>query len=95
MWIALRAEGVGSAFIVDAKKSLWLAGRFDRIDRNSQTAVGAILKAKWHGETRGHLAVCLALGSTRTDCRPTDKVGYVLRGDWVEQLCRGRQTEAR
>ena len=46
MWLPFGTEGVGSAFIVDAKKSLWLAGCFDRIDRNSQTAVSAILKAK-------------------------------------------------
>ena len=63
MWVALRSEGVGSAFVVDTKKGLWLAGSFDRIDCNSQTAVGAILEAEWHGEPRGHLAVCLALGA--------------------------------
>ena len=49
MRVALRGKGVGSAFVVDAEKSLRLAGRFDRIDRNSQAAVGAIFKAEWHG----------------------------------------------
>ena len=37
--------------------------------------------------------MCLALGCARADRRPTDKVGYVLWRDRVEQLCRGRQAE--
>ena len=51
VWVALRGKGVGPAFVIDTKKSLRLAGRFDCINRNSQATVGAVLKTEWHGET--------------------------------------------
>ena len=65
--VAFSGKGIRSAFVIDTEKSLWLAGRFDRIDCNSQATVGAVLKTEWHGETGGHLSVCLALGGARAD----------------------------
>jgi hypothetical protein len=56
-------------------------------------AVGAVLEAERHGKARGHLPVRLRLRGARTDGRPADEVGDVLRRDGVEQLRRGGQAE--
>ena len=82
--VAFGRKGVGAALIVDAEKSLWLAGGFDRVDRHVEATVGAVFEAERHGEAGGHLSVRLALGSAGADRGPRDQIGDVLRGDRVE-----------
>lgn len=82
--ITLGGQCAGLALIVDAEESLWLAGRFDCVDRDVEVAVGAVFEAERHGQAGGHLAVGLALGGSCADGGPADEVGDVLRSDRVQ-----------
>ena len=65
----------------------------DRIDRDLQPAIGAVLETDRAGKARGEFTVPLALGRPGTDRSPADEVGDVLRADQVEELCGRRQPE--
>ena len=68
-------------------------GGADRVDRDLDVAVGAVLEADRHREAGAELAVGLALGGARADRAPGDRVGDVLRRDRVEELAADRQPE--
>ncbi len=70
-----------------------MPGRADGVDGRLDVAVAAILETHGHGESRGELAVDLALHGARADGRPGDEVGVVLPEDGVEKLGRDRQAE--
>ena len=89
-WVAAGGQCIGLALVVHAEKSLRLAGRFDRIDRNGQAAVGSVFEAEGHGETGSHLAVGLAFGGPGADGRPANQIGDILWSNRVEQLSCGR-----
>ena len=91
--IAIGREGVGFTFVIDAEESLLLAGCFDRVERDGESAVCAVFKAEGHGESGCHLAVCLAFGGACADCGPANEVGDVLWCDRVEQLGGGWHAE--
>ena len=69
------------------------AGRADRVDRDLDTAVGAVLEADRHREPGAELAMDLALDGAGADRPPADGVGDVLRGDRIEELAADRQPE--
>ena len=71
-----------------------VTGSADRIDGDADIAVGAILEADWRGEAGGELAMDLAFGGAGADGGPAHQVGDVLRGDWFQQFCCGREPHA-
>src|SRR5581483_7914848 len=60
-----RVAGLG-----DGKKMMRRLGRADRVHGNAHVAVGAVLETDRAGETRGELAVHLALGGARANGAP-------------------------
>ncbi len=91
--VALGGDGVGLSGVVDPEKGLFLAGGFDGVDGDGESAVGAVFEAEGHRETGGHLAVGLALGGAGANRGPADEVGNVLRGDGVEEFGGGGDPE--
>lgn len=91
--VAFGGDGVGLSGVVDAEKSLFLAGGLDGVDGDGEAAVGAVFKAEGHGESGGHLAVSLALGGAGANGGPANEVGDVLRGDGVEEFGGGGYAE--
>ena len=91
--IAAGDDGGGGAVEIDTEKSLGLGGGLDGVDGGGDGTVGAVLETERHRQTRGHLAVGLRFGGAGADGGPADEVGNVLRGDGVEELGGGGQTE--
>ena len=87
-----RGDG-GAAGLGDREEMVRLAGRFHRVERDADVAVGAVLEADRAGEAGGQLAVDLALGGARADGAPGDEVGEVLRRGHVEEFAAGGQAE--
>ena len=81
------------AGVVDAGEGVRRRGGADRVDRDLDVAVGAVLEADRHREAGAELAVDLALGRAGADRPPGDRVGDVLRRDRVEELAADRQAE--
>ncbi len=79
------------AAVVDAGEGMGGGGGADRVDRDLDVAVGAVLEPDRHREAGAELAVDLALGGAGADRAPGDRVGDVLRGDRVEELAADRQ----
>ena len=90
--VARGSDDTVAALHIDAQKRVRSPRRLHRVHRDLRVAVGAVLEADGHAETARHLAVHLALGSARADCRPRDEVGDVLRHDGVEELSRRQQS---
>ena len=65
----------------------------DRVDRDPDVAVGAVLEADGARQSGRELAMDLAFGRARADGAPRDQVGDVLRRDHVEVLGPGGQVE--
>ena len=79
-------EGVGSAFIVDARKVCgWLAALIALI-ATVRPLVPFLAKGMERPEA---IWRCVWLGDTAPIADQL-KIGYVLRGDWVEKLCRSK-----
>ena len=91
--IAGRVEDRRRAAVVDAGEGVRDRGGADRVDRDLNVAVGAVLEADRHREAGAELAVDLALGRAGADRPPGDRVGDVLRRDRVEELAADRQPE--
>ena len=68
-----------------------LRRRADRVHRDLQPAVGAVLEADRRGQPARHLAVGLRLRGAGADRVPADQVAEVLRRERVERLRSGRQ----
>ena len=83
----------GRAGVVDAGEGVLGGGGADRVDRDLDVAVGAVLEADRHREAGAELAVGLALRGARADRPPGDRVGDVLRRDRVEELAADREAE--
>ena len=83
----------GAPVVVDAGEGVRRRGGANRVDRDLDVAVGAVLEADRHREAGAELAVDLALGRARADRPPGDGVGDVLRRDRVEELAADRQAE--
>ena len=77
----------------DRKKMMRLARSLDRVHRNPDIAVGAVLESNRTGQPRGKLAVHLRLRGARADRAPAHQVGDVLRRDHVEVLHPGRHAQ--
>ena len=91
--IAAGDDGGGGAVEIDAEKSLGLGGGLDGVDGGGDGTIGAVFETERHRQTRGHLAVGLRFGGAGADGGPADEVGDVLRGDGIEELGGGGQTE--
>ena len=91
--VAFGGDGAGLSGVVDPEKGLFLAGGFDGVDGDGESAVGAVFEAEGHREAGCHLAVGLALGGAGANRGPTDEVGNVLRGDGVEEFGGGGDAE--
>ena len=65
----------------------------DRIGRDLEVAVGAVLEAYWRRQARRELAVHLGLGRSCADRTPADQVADVLWADHVEELAARRHTQ--
>src|SRR5690606_9894395 len=70
-----------------------LRSGLDRVNRDLDVAVGAVLEADRARQTGSQFAVHLRFGGTRADRAPADEVGDVLRADDVEEFGAGRQAE--
>ena len=70
----------------DAEEVMRVTRGLQRVDRDGQRAVGAVLESDRRREAAGHLAVRLRLRGARADRRPGDELGQVLRHDRVERL---------
>jgi cobaltochelatase CobN len=77
----------------DADERMRPARGFNRVDRDLQVALSAVLEPDRHRKPARHLAMGLRFGGARADRRPRDQVGDVLRRDRIEHLGPGRQTE--
>jgi len=91
--VAGGVEDGGRAGVVDAGEGVLGGGGADRVDRDLDVAVGAVLEADRHREAGAELAVRLALRGARADRPPGDRVGDVLRRDRVEELAADREAE--
>ncbi len=85
-WIARRAHDAGLALLIDTYKSVRLAGRLQSIDGDLHVTLSGVFKPYRHREPAGHFTVDLTLGGARSNRRPGDEIGVVLRRDGVEQL---------
>jgi len=74
------------AVSIDADKIVRGAGGRHGIDGDLQTAFRSVLESDRHGDPAGHFAMGLAFRGARTDGRPTDEVGDVLRADRIQEL---------
>ena len=63
--------------------------------RGTYTAICAVLESNWEGNTAGELSVQLALRRARANGAPGDEIRDELRGDRIEQLGAGWDTEVR
>src|SRR6266536_2790185 len=77
----------------DGQEMVRLLRRLDRVDRDPDVAVGAVLETDRTGEARRGPAVDLALRRARADGAPRDEVRDVLRRDHVEVLAPRRQAQ--
>ena len=91
--VAQRLDDRRHAVAVDAEKVVRVARGNHGVDGAGDLAAGRILEADGHGQAARHFAVGLTLGRPRTDGRPTQQVGHVLRGDRVEQFAGARHAE--
>jgi iron complex outermembrane receptor protein len=65
----------------------------DRVGRDLDVAVGAVLETDRARQAGGQFAVHLRLGGARADRAPADQVGNILRADHVQELGAGRQAQ--
>ncbi len=89
--VAGRGRDGAATLLGDRQEMMGLGRGLHRIHRDLHVAVRAVLEAHRAGETRGELAMHLALGRARADGAPGDEVRDVLRRDHVEELAAGRQ----
>src|SRR6266481_5586214 len=78
----------------NTQKLLWTTRRDHGIHRYLHVSAGAVLKSHRARQPRRQLAMHLALGRTRANRGPTDKISDVLRGHWIDELRGRRHTEA-
>ena len=90
--IASGLDDARRAILIDTEKTMRCARGAHGIDGSLHTAVCCIFKTHGHREPAGHFAVGLGFSRPRTDRRPADEVGNVLRHDGVEKL--GRRGES-
>src|SRR6266511_5975537 len=67
----------------------------DGVDRDLHVAVGAVLDAHRHGESRSELSMNLALCGACTDRSPAHQIGIELAERSIQKLRAGRQTQLR
>ena len=91
--VAARRDDRGDALLGDRQEVVRVGRGADRVDRDLDAAVGAVLEADRHREARGQLAVHLALARARADRAPGDEVGDELRRDRVEELAARRAAQ--
>src|SRR5438128_6327564 len=89
--IARGAQQARVALLINAEKSVGLAGGLQGIDGDLYIAFGGVFEAYWHGEPAGHLAVDLTFAGTRSNRRPGDQISVIVWRDGIEQLGPGRQ----
>ena len=89
--VAARDHDGGQPLLRHREELVRMHGRPDRVDGDLDVAVGAVLEPDRHRETRGQLAVDLALGCPGADRAPRHQVGDELGRDGVEELAPGRQ----
>ena len=73
---------------------MWLTGSTDRIDGNTQCAVGTIFESYRGRQAGGQLTVNLAFCGSGTNRSPANQVSDVLRRNQIKKLggCRDAQT---
>ena len=91
--VAARAYDGDIAFGVDAQEGVRVRRRQDRVHRNADVAIGAVLEADWRRQAGRHFAVRLRFGGARADGRPGDQVAQVLRRDRVQRFGGGRHAQ--
>ncbi|GAB4005915.1 hypothetical protein GCM10029992_55140 [Glycomyces albus] len=80
-----------AAVFVDAEEDVLARGRAAAVDGGHHVAVGGVLEAHRHRQSRDELAVDLALGRAGADGAPGDGVGDVLGAGRLEELAGDRQ----
>src|SRR5678815_4803527 len=68
------------------KEMMRRVGRADRIERDSDVAIGAVFESNRARQTRSKLPVNLTLGSAGANGAPGDEIGEILRRNHVEEL---------
>lgn len=89
--IALAADDAAAAVVHDADVTVRSAGGADGVNCDLQVAVGAVLEPDGHVERARELAVRLGLRGARTDPRPRNELGKVVRDRRVEQFRGGAE----
>src|SRR5699024_2459878 len=77
----------------DPEEGLRGRGRGDRIERDLDAAIGAVLEADRHGQAGGELAVDLALRGAVRDHTPAYQARDVLRTDRHQERGGAREAE--
>jgi hypothetical protein len=81
------------ALRVDAEETVRARDRQQCVDRNLQTAVGAVLESHRGRQSARHFAMGLRFGGAGADGAPRDQVAEVLGADRIECLGAGRQAK--
>ena len=89
--VAARDDDGGQPLLRHREELVGVHGGPDRVDRDLDVAVRAVLEPHRHREARGELAVDLALGGAGADGAPRHQVGDELRRDGVQELAARRQ----
>ena len=78
---------------VNAQKTMGTGNGLHRIDRHHKTTVCAILETHRGRQAGGHLPMSLGFSGARANRRPGNQILQILRGNWIERLGRGGQTQ--
>src|SRR4030095_9444986 len=68
------------------KEMMWRLGRADRVERDSDVAIGAVFESNRARQTRGELPVNLTLCRARANGAPGDEIRNILGCNHVEEL---------
>src|SRR5919108_669234 len=91
--VAARLDDGHLAALVHRQKVVLLPRGEQRVDRDLDVAVGAILESHRGREPGGEFAMHLAFGGARTDRAPRHEVADVLRRNHVQELAPGGHAE--
>ena len=81
------------AFAGQGRKPVAVPGAADGVDGHTDIAVGGVLEAHGHGQTRGEFAMNLAFHGPRADGGKADEIGVVLPEGGVQEFVGRRQPE--